>query len=50
LSLELLATLQNEYDNQKDVLKKLRQENNFLDHVEDKDTVRYQFENTDIFE
>ncbi|KAL7334314.1 hypothetical protein PS15p_203098 [Mucor circinelloides] len=47
---ELLATLQNEYDNQKDVLKKLRQENNFLDHVEEKDTVRYQFENTDIFE
>ncbi|KAG1173614.1 hypothetical protein G6F46_004492 [Rhizopus delemar] len=47
---ELLATLQNEYDNQKDVLKKLHQENNFLDHVEEKDTVRYQFENTDIFE
>ncbi|KAI9253568.1 hypothetical protein BY458DRAFT_559025 [Sporodiniella umbellata] len=40
---DLLATLQ-------DVLKKLCQENNFLDHVGDKDTVRYQFENTDIFE
>ncbi|CEP07792.1 hypothetical protein [Parasitella parasitica] len=41
---------QNENDNQKDVLKKLRQKNNFLDHFEEKDTVRYQFENTDIFE
>ncbi|KAI9032749.1 hypothetical protein CLU79DRAFT_802028 [Phycomyces nitens] len=40
---ELLAKLQNEYDSQKDVLKKLH-------HVEEKDTVRYKFENTDIFE
>ncbi|KAG0938477.1 hypothetical protein G6F57_006685 [Rhizopus arrhizus] len=38
----LLATLQYEYDLQKDTLKKLRRENNFLDPVDEKESVRYQ--------
>ncbi|KAG1140089.1 hypothetical protein G6F38_009376 [Rhizopus arrhizus] len=45
---ELLATLQYEYDQQKDTLKKLRRENNFLDPVDEKESVRYQFENADL--
>lgn len=47
---ELLATLQNEYDQQKDILKKLRRENNFLDPVDEKESVRYQFDNADLLE
>ncbi|KAG1471357.1 hypothetical protein G6F56_002170 [Rhizopus delemar] len=47
---ELLAILQNEYDLQKNSLKKLRRENNFLDPVDEKESVRYQFENTDFLE
>ncbi|KAG1319112.1 hypothetical protein G6F62_012008 [Rhizopus arrhizus] len=47
---ELLAILQYEYDLQKDTLKKLRRENNFLDPVDEKESVRYQFDNADLLE
>ncbi|KAI8063989.1 hypothetical protein BDF21DRAFT_446209 [Thamnidium elegans] len=36
---ELLATLQNEHNTQMDILKKLRRENNFLDPVDEKDSI-----------
>ncbi|KAG2191729.1 hypothetical protein INT47_004168 [Mucor saturninus] len=45
---ELLAVLQNEYDLQKDVLKKLRKKNNFLDPVPYKDKIRNNFENANV--
>ncbi|KAG2207733.1 hypothetical protein INT47_011853 [Mucor saturninus] len=47
---ELLAVLQNEYDFQKEVLKKLRKENNFLDPVDHKDKIRFNFLNTNVLE
>ncbi|RCH91250.1 hypothetical protein CU097_008155 [Rhizopus azygosporus] len=37
---ELLATLQNKYDLQKNILKKLQRENNFLDPVDEKESIR----------
>ncbi|EIE82628.1 hypothetical protein RO3G_07333 [Rhizopus delemar RA 99-880] len=48
LVFELLATLQNEYDNQKNILRKLRRENNFLDPVGEEHSIRYKFENSDL--
>ncbi|KAI7860095.1 hypothetical protein BDC45DRAFT_169198 [Circinella umbellata] len=38
---ELLATLHIEHNTQMDILKKLRRENNFLDPVDEKDSIRY---------
>lgn len=35
-------------DLQKNILKKLRRENSFLDPVDEKESIRYQFENTDL--
>ncbi|KAI9344459.1 hypothetical protein BD770DRAFT_397580 [Pilaira anomala] len=45
---ELLATLQQEYDHRKDVLRKLRREMNNFDQVEAKDTVRSKFSNSNL--
>ncbi|KAI9005467.1 hypothetical protein CLU79DRAFT_806723 [Phycomyces nitens] len=50
LVFELLSTLQNEYDTQKKVLKRLQRENSFLNPIDEKDRVRYQFENSDLLE
>lgn len=45
---ELLATLQNEHHSQMNILKKLRRENNFLDPVDEKDSIRYKLVNSNL--
>ncbi|ORE02870.1 hypothetical protein BCV72DRAFT_214376 [Rhizopus microsporus var. microsporus] len=44
------SVFQNEYDLQKNILKKLRRENSFFDPIDEKESIQDQFGNTDLLE